>query len=194
MDVPTIVIAVVAVIISAYSLYYSILTRIDAARAQAIHDFYSIFHEFDKLHLENWQLSHLFVTPDQYASVEKQVADRKNFTNEERIEYALKERAIAYFIFDTYEHTLYQWRQAKQGKDKGRAGFLLEVLNFLTSKTLRNPRLLYLWSKETGNYESATLEHYVMNVTNDPDDPLTYEPDPGGPFAITDSESAKVGS
>ncbi len=174
---------VVAVLASLYSLYNTIKTRQDAAKAQAISDFYSTFYEFDRLHLENWQLSHLFAMPDQYRVVAKQVAGRKKYTDDERTEYALKEKAVARFIFDIFENTIYQWQQANAARDQGRSEFLGEVLEFLANKALRNPRLLSLWQFEIENYEHSTIEYYRNHVTEDSGNPLTHPADPTGPFA-----------
>jgi hypothetical protein len=174
-----------AVLISLISLYNSIATRRDTARAQAIRDSYAIFYELDRLHMQNWQLAHLFVTPDQYESVSSQVANLKKYTVKEKNELLIKERAIAYFVFDIYEHTLYQWRQATRGRDTGRAYFLTEVLDYLSNKTLRNPRLLYYWSHAGEHYEGWTHQFYKDNVLSDPDNPLIYKQDETGPFALT---------
>ncbi len=181
MDI-AIIISGVAALASLYSLYHTIQTRKDAARAQAIGDFYSTFYEFDKLHLQNWQLSHLFVVPSQYHDIVRKVARRKSYSNDERTELLLKEKAVARFIFDTFENTLYQYRQAKDAKDTGRSRFLEEVLQFQTNKILRNPRLLHLWRLEIENYEPVTIDYYEKHVIKDPENPLTNPADPKGPF------------
>ncbi len=183
MDYLPIALSIIAGIISAYSLYNTIQTRKDTSRAQIIRDAYSVFFDLDRLHLQNWQLAHLFVTPDRYKEVVGQIAKRKKYSFDERSELMLRERAIAYLIFDNYEHTLYQWEQAVNARDKGRADFLGEVLGYLTLKTLRNPRLLYYWALESEHYEAWIHEHYKENVLANAKYPLESKPDIKGPFA-----------
>ena len=184
MDPISLGLSIFALVLSAYSMYYSIITRNDSARAQSIDDAYSIFHEMDQLHIQNWQLSHLFVSPGEYHEVSEQVAQQRNLIDENRIEYLLKEKAIAYFIFDLFERTLYQLNQAKAARDHGRAKFLQEVIDFLCSQTLRNPRLLYYWSKCSDNYQKTTTQYYRTHVTENPSLPILHPSDSLGPFHL----------
>lgn len=85
---------------------------------------------------------------------------------------------------------------AKQSGGRGRERFLQEVLDYLTGRLLRNPRLLYLWSKSGGNlqvfFEELTRKHYNDHILKDLGEGISGNVDAAGPFGgqVNESEVA----
>lgn len=110
----------------------------------------------------------------------------RNLSDADRTALMLRERALALYIFDVYEHNLYQWRHAMEIGDHERARFFGEVLDYLTGRLLRNPRLLYYWNDPSESlkdqYESWTNEHYARFVLGDKPQEVMQQVDATGPF------------
>lgn len=179
-------ISLVALVVSIFSAHQSCSLNQDMAKAQAIRESYTTFEELTRLQLENWQLSHMFALPDHYDAVVNQVSTSSGALEPaKRQELLLKERALADIIFNAFEQNYYQWRHAKEVSDIKRVAFLEEVLNYLTGRLLRNPRLLYYWADAglSASYESTTREFYDYRVLNNPRQPLTHSADSKGPFS-----------
>jgi hypothetical protein len=190
----SLVLSIVALIVSAFSVYSSYSSSRDTAKSQVIQQSYEGFYQLTRLQLENWQLSHMFALPDQYDGVTKLVeASFRSLDSNQQAELVLKERAIADIIFNMYEQAFYQLNQANEARDTTRASFLQEVINYLTGKLLRNPRLLYYWSESGGrlasSYEDATRKHYESNVLHNARLPLQQSPDAAGPLVVKKRES-----
>lgn len=185
--------SIVALVVSGFSAYSSYTSSRDTAKSQVIQQSYEGFYQLTRLQLENWQLSHMFALPDQYDGVTKLVETSfRSLDSNQQAELVLKERAIADIIFSMYEQAFYQLNQANEARDTTRASFLQEVINYLTGRLLRNPRLLYYWSESGGrlasSYEDATRKHYESNVLHNPRLPLQQSPDPAGPLVVKQSK------
>lgn len=182
-----------ATIVSLAALVFSLWTFVgnEAARHrdlsfETVQKSYQTYFELGRIQLEHWQLSHLLALPDRYAHVVGTVrAATRTASTDKQAEYLLKERALADYIFTFYEQTLYQWDVTKVSERR----FLTEILNYLTGRLLRNPRLLYYWAETGGglehNYEELTRKHYRENVLNSPAAPLSSKPDAEGPFTTS---------
>lgn len=191
------VISIVALLVSVTSAYYSRLNAKDAAASGVIRESYNTFYLLNRLQLENYQLSHIFVLPDRYRDASSLVGSTLGSASVEEVSgFKLKERAIATLIFTSYEQTFYQWKQADISGDEDRAAFLLEVLNYFTGRLLRNPRLLFYWSPTGGGlstyFEEDTREHYARHVLQDPERPLREVADSTGPFPVPDIVSREA--
>lgn len=189
LNVFALIISIIAIVVSILSAIISYSSSRDTAKSQVIQQSYEAFHQLTHLHLENWQSSHMFALPQQYDGVFKLVeASLINLDPVKQAEMILKERAIADIIFNVFERTFYQWNHAKGVGDSKRASFLLEALDYLTGRLLRNPRLLYYWSDTGGglasSYEHETRKYYETNVLHNPQSPLQQKADTIGPLAI----------
>jgi len=181
------VISVLALIVSGLSAYYSLASHKDVSGIETIRKEYEFYYEFERLEIENWQLSHIFALPEWYDENIKLVSSSLTTLDAgKRAELLLKERAIARFIFTNFEEIMYESRHARQVGDSERAAFLEEVLDYFTDRLLRNPRLLYQWSPDGGklaaDFESDTRKYYDERVLHNSKLPLTQKPDPLGPY------------
>ena len=184
---PSLVISLLAIVVSVTSMSLTWFVARDTAKATAIKEAYGAFFEMLKVQQANWQQGHLFALPDRYQIVKQQVAAATAGASPAlRAELLLKERAVADYIFTIYEENLYLKRHAKDVGDTQRLRFLTEVEAYLTGKVLRNPRLLWYWSKAGGglseSYEEETKAHYDATVLSNPAAPLAEQPDTAGPF------------
>jgi hypothetical protein len=182
------IIAIVALLVSIITAYQSCSSSRDVAKSEAIRQSYATFEELTRLQLEDWQLSHMFALPDRYDEVVREVSLSSTcLSRAKQSELLLRERAIADLIFNTFEEVYYQWKQANDAGDSRRSAFLKEVLDYLTGRLLRNPRLLYYWSASGGglsaSYEIETQNYYDSMVLKNPQSPLLRGADAKGPFA-----------
>ncbi|HKV12621.1 MAG TPA: hypothetical protein VJ725_31035 [Thermoanaerobaculia bacterium] len=181
------IIASLALVMSIVSLYQSSSFQKDSSGTDMIKSQYATYYELGRLEIENPQMSHIFAMPNWYDRASRSVAALVGPLDEnKREELILKERAFARVIFTHYEDLFFQWRHASRMGDTERVAFLGEALDYYTSRVLRNPRLLYLWSEKGENlgidFEDETREHYNAKVLHDPALPLKETPDRAGPF------------
>lgn len=184
---------VVAVIISLCALGVSIRTDYvvrayhnDSEKANLIRQTYSDFRAITDLVTANWELMYIGSLPDQYETVRNIVEKRLRCADEKkRTEILLKERAIASSLFTMYEHSYFQWDNAKTYGDQERERFLRSVLDYFSNKLLRNPRLMWYWSADGANLrsqsESETIKYYEKTVLGD-SNPVSWRPDAIGVF------------
>jgi hypothetical protein len=182
--------------VSGVSAYYSLTSYKDISGIETIRKQYEFYYEFERLEIENWQLSHIFALPEWYdKNVSLVSSSLTSIDATKRAEFLLKERAIARFIFTNFEAILYESRHAEQIGDSQRAAFLQEVLDYFTGRLLRNPRLLYQWSEEGGklaaDFEPDTRKYYEEHVLNNAALPLIQKPDPLGPFPEKTNKQVK---
>ena len=181
------IMSMLALAMSIISLYQSSSFQKDSSGTEMIKSQYATYYELGRLEVDNPQLSHIFAMPNWYDRAFRSVVALVGPLDEKkREELILKERAFARIIFTHYEDLFFQWRHARRMGDTERVAFLGEALNYYTSRVLRNPRLLYLWSEKGANlgidFEAETREHYNAKVLHDPALPLKEIPDRAGPF------------
>jgi hypothetical protein len=182
------VVAIIAVVISILTLYHAKLSHKDELRTLIVEKQYSAFDELAQTRLQNWELAHVFELSENYDKVITTLKSALNVLSEEKkAELILRERAIAMYIFQTYENSYYQWKNAIKAGDKERKNFLDEVLGYYAERLLRNPRLLYYWDKNGGNlsgfFEEVTQQHYNDNVISKLGSELSNVQDENGPFS-----------
>ena len=146
----------------------------------------AIYNDWETLGLQDdWRVQHLMEAPDSYLPV-RNLARRitADLDETEKARVFLAERATANLIFINVEHILKQWFLAQRLNDVSRLGILSEEVEFYSEVYLRNPRLLWLWSADGGNWVSgadpSSIEWYRENVLENPSHPLETEPDPEG--------------
>lgn len=179
-------------IISAYSSYRY---HVDSTEVQLISSTYNTFYDLNKKQADNSELSHMFVSPEDYKQTAKLVTQSVGIlTPEKRAAYLLKEKGISFYIFTAFEQTFYQYQAAVNFGDKKRSEFLKAVLDYFTGRLLRNPRLLYYWDKNGGNvsqyYETETKKYYEDNVPNNPKN--NYKEDIYGPYLVTSTKDSTI--
>lgn len=153
----------------------------------AIKDAYSTFKELNETIQQHPELSHLYANPVNYEKTRELVAQQIVALDAPgKAKFLISEKNFSQRIFDFFEKTLYQWEEAKLSHNPKAEQFLKEVLDYLTGRLLRNPRLLFYWYSEGGNlhvdYEDNTNHYYETHVLHDVAAPLTYKPDAIGPF------------
>lgn len=136
---------------------------------------------------QNSNVMHVFSLSNVYNEVSHRVhAATRGLADSQKSQLILAERALADYIFTTFEYTLYEHRVAEEFHDISKKRFLQEVLDYFTSRLLRNPRLLYYWDEKEGGlslaYEEWTRKYYDAHVLHDPHIPLTESPDVAGPI------------
>src|SRR5229473_7799802 len=111
---------IVAFCVSIYSLYVSETAQRDVARMEVIKTEYGLFHDLAQLQLQYPQMTHLFaVTPETYdLDVERIKVSLRAADDTKRAGILLQERALAHYLFTTYEETYYLWRQAITAGDR----------------------------------------------------------------------------
>lgn len=172
MDLAAIVIAIVSLTTSAFSVWMNVRLQRDVSAEQAIRSSYSTFYELDKMALDHKFVSHLFSGPGYYAKVKLQIARAVSAAKpEERAGYLLEERQAASLVFDYFEETVLQEQQARQSGDDEKLRYLETNLKYFDENALRNPRLLWYWSPTGGDlcsdYDKATLDYFRMHVADD---------------------------
>jgi len=188
------VISSIALIVSVFSAYENQSARRDVSGTEMIQRQFGILYDFSRLEIENWQMSHMFAQPEWYEDVSRSVAASVSpLDSAKQAELLIKERAIARIIFTHFEESLYQSKQAKNAGDTERANFEQLALDYYTENLLRNPRLLYMWSKNGGkldaDFEQDTRKYYEDHVLHNTSLPLLQSPDLAGPFATKQPEA-----
>lgn len=177
-----------AIMLSTFSAIFSVVNFKENSTSSAIRAQYEKFEDLTKLPLSNPDVSHLISMPDRYRHTVQDVTTAYiNANDQELAKHRLKERYIANYIFTLFEAALYEQGRAALPLVNGeKRRFNSEVLQYFTSRVLRNPRLLWYWDEKGGGlstyYEEATKAYYLDHVTKDPKDPLLEVPDPIGPF------------
>lgn len=155
--------------VSAISLLISNRLYTDQSKQAVVEKQYDAFKALGKIRLEYPELSHLFeLEGDYYKMLELVKLACLDMSKAELSKLKLQEHSVSMFIFSAFEHTLYQKQTALDHKQDYRVKFLIEVLEYLTQRLLRNPRLLYMWSENGGNlkkyFESKTISYYETKV------------------------------
>jgi hypothetical protein len=179
-----IVVSVVAVSLSLVSTYLGFATQRETRQMAAFKDNYDTFKELDRLQMDRWQLSHLTAAPDEYAHVLALVKAAAPAGAAPRAALALQEEAMADWMFDTFEHALFQYRQAEQSGDPRRVEITQGVVDYFTSHVLNNPRLLYFWTVggKSKHYDPPVVEYVRQKVLNGKNAPDPKQLDPLGPL------------
>src|SRR2546423_5828006 len=180
--------SVIAIGLSFYSLTVSESARRDIARADAIKTEYDLFNGLARAQLEHPMMSHLFaISGETYDQRKNRIAANASRLNEDgRTTFFLEERAMAHYIFTTYEETYYIWEHAQRVGDTDRAALLREDLDYYKDQ-LCNPRLLWYWDVENGDklgllFAARDQKLYSESIIKD----CPLMADPKGPF---DSEN-----
>ena len=177
------ILSILALLVSFGSLYLNDAIHKESAESEVIKDAYLTFFSLDRLALDNWQLGHVFTTPDGYDSIMHKIhISTRGASAEKLIELKLKERALALQIFDYYEQTVFLLESSIRTKEQHRAQFLKAVESYFSGRLLRNPRLLYYWSILSDDYEDITKKYYHDNVLSNKETPLQISMDSQGPF------------
>jgi len=178
------ILPVVALGMSLFSLYTSELARKDVARIDVIKTEYGLFHELAQLQLQYPLMEHLFTASEEAydSNVARIKVASSSASDQERAKLLLQERALAHYIFTTYEEAFYLWQQSL-GNDKRRAELAHDDLLYFNDSLCSNPRLLWYWdSKQGGSLDRAfagELRHYYQeHVSKECPTPE----DPAGPF------------
>jgi hypothetical protein len=153
--------------LSAIAVTVSVITYNNAEQrrkrdvpAEVIPKAYEKYYEMNKIELDKWYLTHMFVVPELYSGI-KDIVHRgvAPLASAKRVEFVLHERAAADFVFTFYEQTLYQWDATRDKERK----FINDTLSFLRGSLLRNPRLVYWWRERAGGLELS----YHAKTRND---------------------------
>jgi hypothetical protein len=180
------VLPLLAMALSIVSLLLSIRNTVNVAKVDAIKTQYGLFQSLAQTQVQYPMMSHLFVeTPGAYQSQREtiQVATSSS-TDAERAKLLLLERALAHYIFTTFEETYYLSKQARDG-ERSPAPFLDENLQFFDEFLCANPRLRWYWDKKGGQlsamFAQELRDHYrsIALKACSTDEP----PDADGPFA-----------
>lgn len=170
LDYISLVIAFIAAGIALFALFETKSQHSDQSYSELIRESYSDFVELTDLQVNNWQVAYLFSLRDRYCEVRNLASlslDLKTHPHK-AAEILLKEQGTADKIFTMFEHAYYQWAHAKNVEDETRTKFLEEVLNYYTRRLLRNPRLIWYWSKDGGNlrkhFEDVVRRYYQSKV------------------------------
>jgi hypothetical protein len=167
--VVTALVSLVALIISILSMRLSRKMHADVTKKDTIAKQYDAFDALAMLRIEHYDMNHLFALPEQYDDRLRKVRASLNATDEKsKASAELREEAVAMMVFGVFEHSFYQYLVAKPESNTDRDAFLREVLDYLTGRLLRNPRLRYYWEPSGGNcceyFETSTREYYQQRV------------------------------
>ena len=177
--------SLVAIVISGYSLHIGKKQHEDLSAAETLDRLYSELNDIVGSSIDAWEVRHLDETPQTYYQTRDLIRTlTKDLSDEEKTKILLKERATANLIFISFEHHLKQWNLAKHSKDNTRLLMMQEEMDYYANLYLRNPRLLWYWSEEGGDWKSSsdpsTIEFYENQVLNNPEKPLNDQPDKEG--------------
>jgi hypothetical protein len=169
LDHGSILLSLIAVVLSLVGIYRSRGEHHDSLSTQTIREAYSDFIIFEDIRTQYPLQSHIFETKSNYwrfQNIVKEAVTAKS--NQELITLKLQEAAIAERIFVMFEHCLYQRNHAKKIGDFHRQEFLEEELNYYTKRLLCNPRLVWYWSPKGENFcehsEQVTNDYYNQNI------------------------------
>jgi hypothetical protein len=166
---PSLIVSLLALGVSAKSCADSRNVEHDASTKEAIEKAYDAWLGVSQAQMSNWQLAHLFALREQYPSAVREVALYcSKMRPDERAGMRMRERAFAEYLFTVFEENLYLWRHARDVGDS-RESFYKEVLDYETSRELRNPRLRYWWDAGgvSQHFEIATRQYYQLHVVGE---------------------------
>lgn len=175
--------SIIALLVSGYALVAARQQHEDE-RATELLD--QIYEDWDQMAApERWEVSHLNEVPATYEHVRDVLrAYATALPVQEQRRVYLLERTTAIRIFTAFELALNQWRRATEIGDINRREMLDQEIDYYTEVFLRNPRLLWFWSEDGGGLvlqaDPPTVDFFEQRVLNDPDQPLTTEPDADG--------------
>jgi len=175
---------IVSLCLSLFSVYISELVRKDVARLDVIKTEYGLYHDLAQLQLQYPSMAHLFtVTNEAYDSTVGRIKTSLGTTTaQDRAKMVLQERALAHYMFTTYEEAFYLWQQALQGGDQRRLQLAHDDLAYFNEAICSNPRLLWYWDFKGGKLDRAFADelrdYYKANVVKG----CTTEADAAGPF------------
>lgn len=185
-EIFAIVISAIALIVSAYSAIVDLDTHRDELGANTISDVYAEYRSgFDVL--AEWpEVSHLYEVLDYPGIKDEVMLAASEATSAERAQLRLRERAVAFSIFVSFERVLFLHIQASAVGDTERAAFLHKNLDYYTERLLTNPRLRWLWSPLGGavyqQMETESIDYYNRTVNQGSTDAPPEEMDESGPF------------
>lgn len=143
--------------LAVFSLYVSETARSDVARMDVIKTEYGLFHDLAQLQLQHPTMMHLFGDTeqayDEYVATIR--ANVSGMSDQERAKNLLQERAVAHYLFTTYEEAFYLWQQAVLGSDRRRAEMAQDDLKYFNEAFCSNPRLLWYWDVNGGKLDRA---------------------------------------
>lgn len=176
-----------AVAVSIFASWLAIRAHREAITQGTYADVYEEFSALSELRLSHWELSHLQELPENYGPVVATIRTALgDLGGDRRNQLLIQERAVAMRIFSLFEQAHYQCVHARMHGDHGRTEFLDDVLTYFTGRLLRNPRLLYFWSREGANlcihYEPGTIERYEAGIPAQVFADGTCTMDSDGPF------------
>lgn len=179
-----ILLSTIAVTVSLISTYFGFAAQREARQMAAFKDNYDTFKELDRLQMDRWQLSHLTAPPDDYARVLALVSAAAPSGAAARATLALQEEAMADWVFDTFEHALFQYQQAVKDGDPRRIEITQGVVDYFTSRVLTNPRLLYFWTAggKSKHFDPPVVDYVRLKVLNGKSAPEPRQIDPRGPL------------
>lgn len=163
------VLSIIAILISGASIYLSNLRHSDSSTASVIRDNYQDFFSVHEIRMSYPAHSYLFVSKDDYLDTKTLVKKANSLIDSsEAATHLLVEQALSRRLFSMFEHSYYQWKNAKNNSDEQRTEFLQAVLSYFTNTLLPNPRLAWYWSAKGGNiqahYEDEVLKYYNKSV------------------------------
>jgi len=184
-EIFALVFSILAIVISAYSLVAARQQHEDERSSEMLD---ALFEDWDNLSAalaEDWEVSYLGEPPETYYQARDLLRrSLAGLSREEKLRVLAMERVYALRIFAMFEHSQKQWQLAVKAGDSTRLDLMNTEMDFWTRVQLRNPRLLWYWSENGGGglwaADEPTIPFYNARVLNDPDYPLSYEPDPEG--------------
>jgi hypothetical protein len=184
---------IVAFGLSVFSLYVSESARKDVARLEEIKTEYGLFHDLAQMQLQHPSMAHLFAPTNEIydLNVAGIKASLVSVSEQERARMLLEERAVAHYLFTTFEEAFFLWQQAAAGDDRHREEMALEDLAYFKDTICNNPRLLWYWDFRGGKLDRAFApelnKYYRDNVLKNKDCQEISQ-DSTGPFGPREEE------
>jgi len=182
-EITAVIFSLLAIAISGFSLLEGRWQHRDERNTEILD---AVYEDWETLALrDDWRVQHLGESPKTYYAVRDLARiSTAGFTDKEKAEALLVERATANLIFTNFEHHLKQWMLAVEEEDDSRQEVLKEEIDFYAQVQLRNPRMLWYWSEQGGGWinsaDPSTVVWYRQRVLEDPDHPLDTELDAEG--------------
>jgi hypothetical protein len=170
-SIVSLVLSSFAVVVAVWAGRTQLRSVRESVRAAAVSNMYTDFRRLTELRLENWEHSHILEPPANYEHIKRIMRlALSDLDAKGQARHVIKERSVALGIFQLFEQTLYQVRDA-HGVDHNREAFLNDVLHYMTTRLFLNPRLLYLWSLDGGSlcedFEPETIAYFDQHVPRD---------------------------
>jgi hypothetical protein len=179
-----VLLSMIAVSVSLVSAYIGFDAQREAKQSAAYKDNFDTFKELDRMQMDRWQLSHLLAPPDDYVRVLALVKAAAPAGGSERAALILQEEAMADYMFETFDHALFQYQQAVKAGDPRRIEITQDVLDYFTSRVLPNPRLLFFWTAggSSAHYGPLVVDYVKVHVLNGKAAPEESRIDRHGPL------------